>query len=52
MKGATSDEDRDSESMVSDVEKTINKQKVVLKGEMATIIGILFHKGSIVDIFR
>jgi len=38
MKGATSDEDRDSESMISDVEKTINKQKVVLKGEMATII--------------
>ena len=44
MKGATSDEDRDSESMISDVEKTINKQKVVLKGEMATIIGILFKK--------
>ncbi|CBY22602.1 unnamed protein product [Oikopleura dioica] len=38
MKGATTDEDHDSESMISDVEKTINIQKVVLKGEMATII--------------
>jgi len=38
MKGATTDEDHDSESMVSDVEKTINIQKKVLKGEMATII--------------
>ena len=40
MKGATTDEDHDSESMVSDVEKTINIQKKVLKGEMATIIGM------------
>ncbi|CAG5112223.1 Oidioi.mRNA.OKI2018_I69.chr2.g6465.t1.cds [Oikopleura dioica] len=38
MKGATTDEDIDSEGMVSDVEKTINKQKIVLKGEMASII--------------
>ena len=41
MKGATTDEDIDSEGMVSDVEKTINKQKIVLKGEMASIIGKL-----------